>query len=847
MNTPRNSQALTPVRLLVLLVLALIFVSADLILTSAPIRGAGPPVPSKGDPFPAGAVARLGTKRFRFSPNALSVGWSPDGKWIAGSGDRKVWLWDALTGRLVVRGPKPYGDCADTFAFSPDGKWLVAAGALKLDGLWVLNLETMKTRRGKAFSRYQTTSLQFTPDGKSLLAWAGGVRHTFDPGDWSVRKQGKTVGGVISPDGKRFASRRPKDEKIEGEYVIEVWDAATGKRLSLLEGHTKRIQSLAFHPKRNEIASSSWDDTTRIWDVSKRREVRRFPFSCVLAYTSDGKELLTSDEKNGVCAWDTETGKKLRTFKEAVGGRTFAIDPEGKWVAAVCGATVRIYDLATGRPLLPEAGHDATVEGLVFSPDGKRLASRDSGKACILWDLDTRHEMGRLALGRRSYMSNLSSGSMGFSPDGANLYAFGAPGEGEEVVTSVWDWAAGVRKTLLVERAPARRPFAYYNALGVSPDGKVLATAAGYGLQLWSLPAAKELHSIRLGTRPILTAAFSPDGRTLACGTNCRLGDTDPTIQLYDWTTGSFMGTLAGHEREVTVLSFSAGGHLLASSCSSDRMLDPLIKVWEPRAGSLVLSFKAHEGGVACVALSPDGRLIASCGRRFDETVRLWDTFTGKQVAQFEGHRGAVFCVAFSPDGKLLASGGADTTVLLWDVAELTRLAPGRAKESPPHLWDRLADKDAAKGVIAAAELVALGDASAALLAKHMDPAPAVPAATLKRLIAELDDNRFPVRERAEKELAEFGGVAEAALREALKTDLSAQARTTVRSLLSRLGGRNAGGDAVRLSRAVYVLETLGTPEARRLLAKLAGGAPEAALTKEALAAAGRLKKRGVK
>ena len=165
----------------------------------------------------------------------------------------------------------------------------------------------------------------------------------------------------------------------------------------------------------------------------------------------------------------------------------------------------------------------------------------------------------------------------------------------------------------------------------------------------------------------------------------------------------------------------------------------------------------------------------------------------------------------------------------------------------PAYLWDRLAEKEAVKGVGAGEELILLGDATTTLLSRHMNPVLSAPAATLKKLIADLDDGKFEVRDRAETKLAEYGATAETALRESSKSDLSVQARSSVRSLLSRLGGRSASGEMLRMSRAIYVLETLGTPKARLLLAKLAGGAPEAPLSKEAKAATERLKRRGAK
>ena len=74
------------------------------------------------------------------------------------------------------------------------------------------------------------------------------------------------------------------------------------------------------------------------------------------------------------------------------------------------------------------------------------------------------------------------------------------------------------------------------------------------------------------------------------------------------------------------------------------------------------------------IAISPDGIHVAIASQT-DEKVNIWNVTTGKQVGTFAGHRpgplGTVTSLAFSPDGELLATGGADTTILMWDVTKL--------------------------------------------------------------------------------------------------------------------------------------------------------------------------------
>lgn len=114
----------------------------------------------------------------------------------------------------------------------------------------------------------------------------------------------------------------------------------------------------------------------------------------------------------------------------------------------------------------------------------------------------------------------------------------------------------------------------------------------------------------------------------------------------------------------------------------------------------------------------------------------------------------------------------------------------------------------------------------------------------IERLIADLDDGRFAVRDRATRELAELGELAEPALRRALAGGASPEARRRLNALLDRLGGRGLAAETVRQIRAVEALELIASAEAFRLLEQLAAAPIPLRLTVEARAAMRRLARR---
>ena len=667
----------------------------------------------------------------------------------------------------------------------------------------------------------------FSADGK-LLALGG--RGGFAVWDVEARKirfcveaQSEIGAVAFSPDGKLLAAGGGYYERAD-DAAVRLWDVSTGKEVGKLEGHDRHILSVAFAPDGKTLASSSFDGTIRIWDVAKKATIRRM--DCKgdqIAFSPDGKKLAVA-ERAYIRFFDPASGELLLEITNTGGWlESLSFSPDGKTLAVAGGSSaIQLWDTTTGKEVLPHDGHLDAVGDVVFSADGKTLASRGGDRTVRLWDLAALKQKRVLSIGPGRFFGHeedfiRSTRCLAFTPDGKKVACTGGHwGFGDPPNGCLWDTATGeLTKFAEIHHPPY--------ALAVSPDGETMATYSFFGLHLRSLTSGKEIGPISgLGT----TLTFLPDGRILVL---CY----DHAIRLVDCKTCNVVGTISTGESSFSSIAASPDGALLAT-CGPMGLTPEWspVYVWETASGKLLCKLGDKTHGARCASFACDGRRLVAATKK---SVNVWDVLTGDELSAPDGkplltggHLGDVLCAAVSPDGKTIASGSADTTILLWNAADLLPKTPA-ADPGPKdldRLWDDLRSDDAPTAYKAILALLGAPDKATAVVRDRLPPTAKPDPKKVKDFLAALDGNDVDQRDAASRELGRLGEAVEPALHETLAATPSAEVRRRCEELLEALRKGEADADGLRGLRAVQVLEHAGTPEARAVLKGLAGGAP---------------------
>jgi RNA polymerase sigma factor (sigma-70 family) len=503
-------------------------------------------------------------------PQALAF--SPDGTMLACGGyDDLVRLCDVATGR-EIRQLRGHWGGVKTVAFSPDGKTLASGSMDKTIRFW--DPATGRERMRLSGNTGYVLHVLYSRDGNTLIS--AGQDETIRIWDIAGGKQLRTLAApratgsalALSPDGKLLASGH-----LDG--LVRLWDPSTGKEVRQWQASAARITALDFSPDGTTLASGALGDSgVHLWDPATGRQ--RLPFAGPggaveqLAFAADGSSLLLACRDRTLMRWDWVGDRETILDAQKPSLRILRFSPGGKLLADAGFRDGSVFVRKCGDASKPrELGQHADfINALVFSGDGRLLASGGDDALIHVWDLHAGKKL-------QSIKSNEAIGSLAFSPDGKTL-------------------ASGASR----------------NNAGALPTDPAI--------HLFDVATGKEVNSLK-DAGEVFQLLFSPDGRLLASGS----GHGHKGPRVWDLVSGKQL-VLPISTAECYSIAFSRDGRLMAWG-SSDR--ENIVRIVEIASRQEVLRFSGHHSGIGSLGFSPNGRLLASGGG--DSTVLVWD-LTGR-------------------------------------------------------------------------------------------------------------------------------------------------------------------------------------------------------------------------
>ncbi len=419
-----------------------------------------------------------------------------------------------------------------------------------------------------------------------------------------------------------------------------------------LEGHDlNQVIVIGANFSKSSLRHTNFTDATLIESTFTNALSENYS----VVWSSDGEVLATGGGDGLVTLWNTESGKRLKTFAghtNWVRGVAFSTTND-LLVSCSADKTIRLWDIQTGQCLKTLQGHTGQVTSVAFSPDRQVIVSSSADKTLRVWSVET--------------------------------------GECLHILEGHTDWV---------------------RALTISPSAEFVASACrDRTIRLWNIRSGQCLYTLTEHGGPVNSVKFSP------CGSLLISGSDDCTVKIWQVHDGQCLKTLEGHTELVWSVASSSSGKYIASSCS-DRLIriwdannyqcikvlrghtgwisglafnpvrdilasggsDQTIRIWDLNTTECTNILQGYTNNINAVAFHPLESMLASCSS--DHTIRLWNAKTGQHLKTLQGHNKWVNSIAFTSNGKHLASGSSDHTIKLWEVqtGELTRTMEGHTQ-----------------------------------------------------------------------------------------------------------------------------------------------------------------------
>jgi len=619
---------------------------------------------------------------------------SPDGsRVVCADGSDRVFVWSTDprdTNQILLErgGPQFFA------RFSPDGKRIVASPERRT-GLWDAGTGA---RIGSSilhqlhFDRISSRVFpQFSADGTRLLAANTNFVRLHDAAD------GKPLGkGVRCPQMVTAMALLPDAERCliaTADGRIALMNAITGE----FSGREFRVAEparvLSLNSNATRFAAVVGGDRIQVWSLDETNSVpigfRHVSFTYQCDFVLNDRAILTTSYENSVRLWDANTGQLLHLLQHDGGVYRAIAGVSGRGVTGSWDGTAHVWDLMRGVPgatsLLIHGGpvlaldfDDANGRVLSGSFDGTlRLHTLRGGLPATVRGRMIANPVGpgrdvvRLSRTNAAVADSFTGELRGpWVPHNEVVRAIGIASAANLFATmtrsgriALWKIASGEKVFELAPTVPSARD------IELTPDGKrLLAIRTDGSVQLHDASDGREIGTPHANVHSV---ALSPDSRHIA------LVGGDLRVRIMAAGRAQAAGASFAPAGGAQSVRWSPDGRALAIASGAPGGLasqDQFIQLWSPVTGETISDEMRHQDDIRAIAFSADGRWLATGSEDYD--AKIWDRLTSRALGATLRHNAWVVALAFSPDNRILATGATDGTVRLWQVPSGEPIGP---------------------------------------------------------------------------------------------------------------------------------------------------------------------------